>query len=348
MIKFKEEEVDGEVFTIVAYMIGDKELWDTPGALETRGNTYDESGVCVSAAFPKFFNVNERPDTAEHLIREKFVEVYDKRDGSMITPVLVNGKVHLKTKKSFYSDVAILANQWAPDNVLKVCHEFLFWSLTPIFEFTHPDCRIVLDYPADENFVLLAIRDNITGEFVNYEQLVKVAELTGVKVIPRRDMTWEQLKWSVENDTGIEGYVIVLDDGRRVKFKTQWYLRMHVVMTELRERDVALAVVEETIDDIKSLVASEGKELGPLIEIENRVAEELATLRNQVHHVCFCQSGKSVKEVAIEMKNHPLFSLIMSRIRGKEPNYKEYWIRNRLKQYPLRCVYNANFSSQGE
>jgi T4 RnlA family RNA ligase len=348
MIKFKEEEVDGEVFTIVAYMIGDKELWDHPGALETRGNTYDDMGDCVSAAFPKFFNVNERPDTAEHLIREKFVEVYDKRDGSMILPVLVNGEVRLKTKKSFYSDVAVLASQLIPDNVLELCNTCLWWNYTPIFEFTHPDCQIVLEYPVEENFVLLAIRDNITGEYYEYEPMVTLAETYGVHVIQRRDMTWDQLKWSIENDTGIEGYVLVLDDGRRVKFKTKWYLRMHVVMTELRARDVALAVVEETIDDIKSLVVSEGKDLDPLIEIENQVADELSTLRNQVQHISFCQSGKSVKEVAIDMKNHPLFSLIMSSIRGKEPNYKEYWVRNYLKQYPLRCVYNVNFSSQGD
>lgn len=342
MIKFKEELVEGRSYTIVSYMIGDKELWDTPGALETRGNTYDtETGECVCSAFPKFFNVGERDDTQMNLVKDQFVECYEKRDGSMVTPMLTpSGKVIFKTKKSFYSDVARLANHIVPEVVYKQSRLLLENGFTPIWEFTHPDCRIVIDYHPEENFTLLAVRHNDTGHFMSYDRL---REIEGVKLINRYSMIWDEIFRSIENATGIEGYVLLLNDGRRVKFKTQWYLQMHRVMTELRERDVAEAVANETVDDMKSLLTSQGQSLDPVIAIETRVAEEIASIKEVVELRANEWKSASFKEAAIGLEGCAYFSLIMSQLRGKEPNYVDYWKRNHLKDYSLRCVYNLNF-----
>lgn len=347
-VKFKDEIVDGHSYTIVAYMIGDKDFWDDPAALETRGNAYDtETGECVCATFPKFFNVNERQDTQEHLIKDRFIECFEKRDGSMVTPILTkSGSVVFKTKKSFYSDVAKLANQVAPKEVIDVSRELLESGITPIWEFTHPDCRIVIDYDPRENFTLLAARDLKTGRFVRHPELI--LNFPEVKIIKRHSMTWGVIDQSIKNDVGIEGYVLLLDDGRRVKYKTHWYIALHHTMTELRVRDIAEAVVSETLDDIKSLVASQGKDIAPLEAIEDSVSQELQHLRNEVTVAAQPFIGSSFKDAAMALKGTPLFSLIMSQLRGKEPDYIDYWKRNFLKKYSLRCVFNANFGAQDE
>jgi RNA ligase len=343
MIRFRTEMVDGYPVEIVSYMIGDKELWDDPAALETRGNAYDvQTGECICACFPKFFNVGERTDTQPDIVKDSFVEVFEKRDGSMVTPVKIDEKVYWKTKKSFFSEVALLAQSLVPDNI-----DLMAWAClpqyTPIFEFTHPDTRIVLDYGSEQNFTLLAIRNNDTGEFLLWNQVMNFSRAFKIPVIKKYEKTWEELMHDVEHAVGIEGYVLVLQDGRRVKLKTKWYLEMHRTMTELRERDVVEAVLNETVDDMKSLLTSQGKDLAPIEAIEKRVAEEIATLRDQVGQIVWANTDKSVKEVAIEMKGHPLFSLIMSEIRGKEANYSDYWKRNHLQDFSLRCVYNTNF-----
>lgn len=347
MIRFKEEEVEGQSYTIVSYMIGNKELWDTPLADETRGITFEtDTGKCVSRPFNKFFNVGERADTDQASVARDFVRCYEKRDGSMLTPIITkNGNIIFKTKKSFYSDVANTANMNVPDGVLALSHKCLvYYNATPIWEFTHPDHKIVIDYPSSIRWTLLAVRDNEFGEYFPYETIRALAENHECSVIPSYDMTWDKIQRSIENDKGIEGYVLLLKDGRRVKYKTAWYLSMHRTMTELRARDVAEAVIEETVDDLKSLVASQGKDIAPIEAIEDQVARELHWLRSEVNTVVQSFVGETFKDAALALKGTRLFSLVMSELRGKEPNYIDFWRKNFLKTYSLRVIYNPTFS----
>lgn len=347
MVRFKTEIVEGKSYTIISYMIADKAYWDTPLADETRGITFEtDTGKCVSRPFVKFFNVSERSDTDSATVARDFVECYEKRDGSMLTPIITqNGNIVFKTKKSFYSNVANQANNLATISIKNFCRICLgVYDLTPIFEFTHPDHRIVLDYPGESHFTLLAIRQNDSGDYLEYDTMESYATENGIPVIKKFDLTWDEIQRSIENDKGIEGYVLLLKDGRRVKYKTAWYLSMHRTMTELRARDVAEAVVNETVDDLKSLVASQGKDITPIEAIEDQVARELHSIRSEVNTVAQSFIGETFKDAAIALKGTQLFSLVMSELRGKEPNYIDFWKKNFLKRYSLRVVYNPSFS----
>lgn len=318
MVRFKVEEVNGIPVEIISYMIADKEFWENDMALETRGVAFNViTGECLCCPLNKFFNVGERPDTQPDIVKDSFIEVYEKRDGSMVTPVLIDGSIHWKTKKSFYSDVAKLSQSLVPRNVADFVTHCLFQGYTPIFEFTHPDTRIVLDYGKQPHFTLLAIRNNETGEFLSWVYLEALVAPFEIPTVKKYDMSWEELMHDVEHAVGIEGYVLVLEDGRRVKLKTAWYLAMHHTMTELRERDVVEAVLNETVDDMKSLLTSQGKDLAPVEEIEKQVAEEIMVIREEVKKIVCARKFKSIRDVAIEMKGHPMFSLIMSEIRSK-------------------------------
>ena len=347
MVRYKEEVVEGKSYTIISYMISDKSYWDTPLAGETRGITFEtDTGKCVSRPFKKFFNVGERSDTDSASVARDFVQCFEKRDGSMLTPIITdNGNIVFKTKKSFYSDVANAANLSVPNEVKTLSYICLtYYNSTPIWEFTHHDHRIVIDYPPKIRWTLLAIRDNEFGEYFPHETVRALGDHHGCTVIPQLEMTWEEIQCSIENDKGIEGYVLLLTAGRRVKYKTAWYLSMHRTMTELRARDVAEAVVNETVDDLKSLVASQGKSITPIEAIEDQVAHELQWLRNEVNMAVQSYVGETFKDIALSLKGNRLFSLIMSELRGKEPNYIDFWKRNFLKSYSLRVIYNPSFS----
>lgn len=346
-IRFKEEIVDGQAYTIIAYMIADKSFWEVPLSIETRGITFEsESGKCVCRPFNKFFNVSERADTNPTSVARDFVECFEKRDGSMTMPILTkNGRIFFKTKKSFYSDVANTANSAIPDGVRDLSKFCLtMYNATPIFEFTHPDHRIVIDYPEKLNWTLLAIRENESGEYFSYSVLQTLAKNFHVCHIPRLQMTWDEIQQSIENDKGIEGYVLLLKDGRRVKYKTAWYLKQHVLRTQLRVRDIAEAVANETIDDFKSSIALAGLPIDEIEKIEEQVTNEISKIRFDVVYIVQGFIGKPFKDAAIALKGTKYFSLIMSELRGKEPNYIDYWKKNFLKTYSLRVIYNPTFS----
>ncbi len=350
MIKFKEEIVNGKSVTIVSYMVSSPELWQLPFALECRGITFDtESGDCISAPFHKFFNVGENESTRpETLPWDKIVNVLEKRDGSMLVPVLVNGEVAWKTKKSFYSDVAVAAAAATSPEITSFSKELLLAGFSPIFEFTAPQCEIVINYGKTPTLVLLAIRNMSTGEYVSYNEMWARADAAGVLVIRSYNFTYRNLVDQMKVIEDFEGYVIRFESNNSptmVKMKCEWYLRMHRAKTELRERDVADMFLDETIDDIKTVITQAGLSLAPIEAIEHRVTEQLRSVMTAVDALLIeAKLLPTRKDVAITYNNHPLFGLLMTAYTGKDPDYKKYWTNNYREGYTLNTIY-SNFKN---
>lgn len=347
-VKFKEELVLGKSVTIISYMIADSDYWKIPNAIETRGHCFDtETGECLALTFPKFFNVGEREDTQLHNLpwNDDFV-VSSKIDGSMIIPVLIDGQIIFKTKKSFYSDVANYANEVAPDEVKDFCKYFIKNGYTPIFEFTSPQNKIVINYGKDPEFTLLAVRNMFNGKFIDQDMVDLIAKDYGIKTTSIFNKTKDKLLSDVQNLKDFEGYVIHFKNGQIVKLKTNWYLENHRLHTELRVRDVAEMVINETIDDCKSMVVLAGLDINEIVNIESQVIAELYKLRTEVDSIYNTDvviNNLSIKDIALKNKSNPLFTLIMQRVRDMEPKYSDYWKKHFLSKYSLQCLFNSSF-----
>lgn len=347
-IKFKTECVDGEYLTIVCYMIADDKLWNLPSAIECRGITFDSSGKCVCMPFHKFFNVNERESTQMSVLSFENAMLLEKRDGSMVTPVLVNGKLHWKTKKSFYSDVAVTAAKFAPQNIQRLSLHLLTRGITPIFEFTHPNFRIVIDYGMYPEFVLLNARSIETGEYIDRAELETLCKAYNVSVIKRFDIDPVKAIDDLQSVKNFEGYVVVHANGLWTKAKSNWYLLNHRIMTDLRERDVAAAFIDEALDDMKSMIVAEGKSLEPILQIENRVVQQLEKIISDTDVlVNLMKQEPSRKDAAIKYKNDEYFSLAIALYSGKEPDFKKFWKNKHLRvDFNLSVIYNPSFSTE--
>lgn len=348
-IVFKEECVHGHTFTIVCYMVSDAELWNDPMARECRGITYDANGNCVGAPFHKFFNVGERPETQPSVLMgldDSGFVCLDKRDGSMVHPVLVGDEVMFKSKKSFFSDVALYAHDCLTEdmeNFIRVC---LKNGMSPIFEYTSPQNRVVLDY-GDAKLTLLAIRSHQFGAYLNrpgMEMMVAKAGLDVDSIVPSVDMTIRQAIEEIPAMENIEGVVLAnYSTGQMYKIKTQWYLNLHHARTDLRERDVAKMVVDETVDDLKSFLSTNGLSLGPVEDIERKVSAGISFVRGSVELAMEIARAEQLdaKGCAIRFKDHPYFGAIMAKFRGKEPNYAQVWEKSSLKYFSLNTIYST-------
>lgn len=351
-VRFKTEMVGDQAFTILCYMISDAALWDEPLGKETRGHVFDASGALVSMPFEKFFNYREnkftQPSEVGHI---RIRNVFEKRDGSLMTPVLVKHQVHWKTKKSFYSDVAIeAAANTKFVNQASLSAYLLCMDLTPIFEYTSRNFKIVVDYGHEPALTLLAIRVNATGEYMTWPAVTDVAQRFGVETVKRMDIepgtTLDDLEHALETAEGVEGYVVELENGMRLKLKSPWYLRLHHVNTDLRERDIAEMFVDETLDDVKSTISLAGMTLDAVEAIESRVTHEMNDIMDRTRELKgWIQLQSSRKEAAEKFRGCDVFGLAMKLLDNKEPDYVTFWKRNFLKQnYSLTCVYNENFS----
>lgn len=354
-VRFREETVNGVEVVIIAYMISNDDLWSKKFGLETRGPTFEKAtGKLISLPFEKFFNVNEKAHTQAHIVQDYDVDfILDKRDGSMITGALINGSVFLKTKKSFYSDVAIDANDDCPQHIWNFFRDALSLKYSPIFEYTSPDNKVVLNYGNEPQFVLLAIRDMTDGSYVSYNDSRNLAVRYGVQMVDR--VSFNTVKECLDSQLtaeDIEGWVVYTNEGR-FKVKTKWYCDRHHLI-DVRERDIAGYVLDETLDDlIPNLIAAEA-DMDIVRRIEREVTDGLTRIMISVDRFAVTAGdiplGKERAEW-VEGNCGPLSKFVHRAARGlenSEESFREYYRQRYLSEFSLRSIGNPNFRNDDE
>lgn len=285
----RKEEVIGETrivqfnYMLASYQDFAKEYFPGVNAFELRGLTFirrSDGRWERQLMLHKFFNLNQTFGYMYDDVKDKkILRVQDKKDGSLIRFVRLNdGTVLAKSKFSFQSEQAIEANKiYAADGKFR---SLVDWTLdhriAAMFEFVSPFNRIVLNY-AETDLVLIQMRSEETGEYVVNigEQAYPMLYDWRCKVAAeeRQNKTLDEyISWAATAEN-VEGVVITFDDGHMMKLKTDWYFRMHKLLTEHvnRENVVIAFVLNEQIDDVISQI--------PLENVEERnMVEEIARL----------------------------------------------------------------------
>jgi len=223
---------------------------------ECRGMLFDKAGNILARRLHKFFNVNEKEETLSTAI--DFTQphsILEKLDGSMVTPIQIGSHIRWGTKMGI-TDVSMSAEVYVALNpqYSDFADFIMKWDSTPIFEWCSPKNRIVVEYPHDR-LVLIAIRDNVSGEYRSYQNMCDLAALHGIEVVkayPGSASSMQQLLDNTKELQGAEGYIIRFDDGHMVKIKGDWYVRIHKVKDSLsQEKNIIDLLVNDKIDDIK-------------------------------------------------------------------------------------------------
>jgi len=338
--------------TVVCYMVSAENTFDSAWTRECRGITFGPDGKIAGRSLHKFFNVNEREETRPENLPSNIVRLMDKRDGSMIHTVKVGDTFRLKSKKSFDSDVAKAATEWInrPENAnfYRFCEVMAWNDETAIFEFTAPDARIVLPYKNAE-LKLLHVRDNKTGEYWNRDYMHGIfGKGNCVEEFNCEFITLQMLLDQAKTVENIEGWIAQFPN-EMVKVKCDWYLKRHRAMTFLRERDIAQLVLDEGLDDIKSMLVGDGVNIADILAIENKVAQQIVEMELRVKDILYWDSTMDRKSFAIKHQGTPHFGLLMAAYTGKEPNYKDYFEKNILKQeYSLRQLALMDTTAEAE
>jgi len=277
---------------------------------ELRGLTFYPDGTVAARKFHKFFNLGERRETEFKKIDwDKNHVILEKLDGSMITPFLRNGEIEWHTKMGA-TDVASLVYSFVEkqdeedgyNGYEEFCKLIIAIAKTPIFEFCSRKNRIVVDHPKDR-LVLLAIRDNQTGEYEPHETLLRVGEALDVEVVRQYAGTIETMEKFIEEareDKEIEGYVIRFEDGHMLKVKADIYLSLHKAVSHLQqEKDVWRIVLEDKADDLKAILMEDQR-------------DRLDTFQKELNEACFDLGRKLMSEYnradfALDEQNFEMF-----------------------------------------
>jgi len=280
---------------------------------ECRGIAYHPStGEILSRPFNKFFNAGERLDSlVEDIDLTRPHHALTKLDGSMVRTIRTQGGVLFGTRAGV-TNISEQARSYVEYmnpkiNYTGFVNDMADAGRTCIFEWCTRKNRIVLDYPEDQ-LILTAIRYMINGEYIPYERMLQWAEPKGIPVVghipQRRDMT--VFLSEVKAMTGVEGFVVLFDDGHRAKLKCDEYVLIHRTKDELRfEKDAVKIVLENRVDDlVPHLIPSDREHL---LEFADAVNTHITNYARsiQTEFESLFVGNPSKKEFAESIKNNP-------------------------------------------
>ena len=254
-----------EGYTVINYNVMMADTFDCDIRRECRGIIFDTAtGEIIRRPFHKFFNVNEREETQDHVVDlSQDHRILEKLDGSMIAPFIVNGDLIWGTKMGA-TDVA----EPVEDFVL-LNEEYCIFArftisrgYTPIFEWCSRKQRIVLDYKEDQ-LILTGIRDLTTGRYMSHDLMVAHAEAYRIPTVrafePETDM--KAFVETVRDLEDREGFVVRFSDGHMLKLKCDWYVQIHKAKEKiLHDRNIVELILDDKLDDVKAHLPQEDRD----------------------------------------------------------------------------------------
>ena len=252
---------------------------------ECRGIIFDsETGDIIRRPFHKFFNVNEREETQDHVVDlSRPHAILEKLDGSMIAPFIVDGELIFGTKMGA-TDVAKPVSEFVGRNpeYIKFAVEAIDNGWTPIFEWCSRKQRIVLDYKEDQ-LILTAMRHIKSGSYMNFDDMESIYAIPNDIPVVRRFEPQTDMKAFLEyvrDLEDLEGFVVRFDDGHMLKLKCHWYIQIHKAKEAiLQDRNIVELILEEHLDDVKVHLPAEDRDRLTIFEHEiNKAINERARL----------------------------------------------------------------------
>jgi T4 RnlA family RNA ligase len=337
-------QFEGSLYRIFNYRLSSYSDFLRPSALECRGIMFelDEANRCIKrlAARPmqKFFNLNENPFTMD-LDLSKVDTVELKADGSLMSTYTHNGQLRLKSKGSLFSEQAIDGMKWLETEpvfarALKSLDD-LGWTIN--MEWCAPHNRIVIGYMTAHLKVLNA-RHRKHGHYLARETLEDVCGKD--RVIDRVDTNGLDVAAFVQSIPGmqddIEGYVARIGD-LWFKVKTEKYMSLHHAKDSINNpRRLFEAVVDEGVDDLRSMFAHDVLAIKQIDEMQEKVVHMYNHLVATVEG--FHRENKdgdrktyAIAAQKLDLNGLKLLGLAMNLYLGKDPDFKG-WLKGKYKE----------------
>lgn len=306
-------------FTVIDYNYILPDTFDDPIRLEGRGIKFcSKTGAILARPFHKFFNLGEKLHTQFDQLpwHHPFV-VQEKYDGSMIHPALLGDQLVLMTRKGI-SDVAVqAAKECLTPELEQQMREWLQLGYTPMFEYTSPNNRIVIEY-SQPALKFLAMRNTVTGVYNSRTHMFD--GFLGSNIDPKN------LVDSTKASQGREGVVIVWPyTGHRVKLKADEYVKLHrAVDTLSSEKRILDVVLDGQADDLCSMISLDRAE--KIREYEASVNECICRIQEKIENYVKENASLSQKDFALKTINNndfkPYSSEIFAVRAGKLENYQ--------------------------
>ena len=336
----------------LCYNIAERDTFDSHLRRELRGvliNT--DTNEIILRPFHKFFNVGEKAESQLPVVRAMYPKrkqgycIEHKSDGTMVAATIYNGALLVATKRALVKDP--FYNRAIP--VVRAIREDL-GDVTIIFERVFknlgPDHQHLLEYDED-HLVLLAIRDNLTGEYKDIYEWEENSDFnlqveTGYIRLKDFDVfkDFDELLEAQRTREDFEGWVLQVN-GKMFKLKTDWYIKRHHLVGNLSERSIAKLVLGENIDDALAYLAQRFAGSPVLEQAENaatKVATDYSLWLATIDHMVEKFKGVEGRELAKILSKNDMF-LLTRRAKAQKFDWPAQFFKEFKDRYSCELFY---------
>jgi T4 RnlA family RNA ligase len=316
----KQVEVNGVKVSVFNYRLAQYKDFLQPipnsdiTAFELRGLTYlhnEDGSKSRYIMLHKFFNLNQVESTQYEVVKDLLVsQSQDKRDGSMVRILKIGGQLVAKTKMDFTNDQCQMAMYCVKNQKLEnFIEESLEQGLAAIWEYTAFNNQIVLNYGQPE-LRLLQLRDEKTGEYFDIYNHPLVKKHNTPCTDQVEVLALHEYMEKAKTLEGIEGWIITLNNGQMLKIKTDWYFRLHGLLSEnlVRENKILEMILTETLDDALAQIGENDPRRKYSEDIQKSLSHYLDSKVKETIELSKKYTGNR-KDYALAYKDQPLFSL---------------------------------------
>lgn len=314
-----------------------------PSALECRGILFEIDPVTLkplrlASMMPeKCFNLNENLFTMDLILNEDTVDqIMLKEDGSIISTFMLGHFLALKSKTSITSLHCNEAMKWLRQDANKELEAALDVvtrdGYSVHMELVSPawDLKVVVDYPA-ANLIIHSIRSNVDGKYVT-DPIAQFGPWIGGPLAAKWVRSFNvknvaEFIAQVPHMEDIEGVIIKMKTGQKIKYKTDWYNARHHAKFGIKNlRHLFEYLVDEKLDDVKAMLVGDAYMTEVITNLENTVVPIYNTMFREVEE--FYQANKDLDRKSYAIKGQQEFSkffgLAMNMYLGKEPDFKVF------------------------
>ena len=201
--------------------------WNNAVQRECRGLIISSyTGKILARRFHKFFNINQNSESLFENIDFNNAVIYEKLDGSLVSPILLdNNKIIWATRRQRIFAVEEFIEQ-SEINYGEFSRKYLEKGITPLFEYCKDSKPVSVLCYEKPMLVLLALRHNISGEYLPIHSIDKILFNKIPCVSEHKFDDIRIFKENTEKWTNREGVVISIPSGHKYKLKCFWYVYM--------------------------------------------------------------------------------------------------------------------------
>jgi RNA ligase len=298
--------------------------WDAV-TTTTRGLILDSQGRIMARAFPKFFNLGERPETLPEALPNESFTVFEKIDGSLGIPYLGTDKrLRIATRGSFTGTQTVWANNWLrtlDDRVHALLVSVIQQGMTPVFEivFTGNEGPVIrYDW---EGLSLLGLIETETGNDRPWQDVQELAMRLGLRTPQVYNFCnfLDVLAQKPLLPVNAEGFVVRFASGLRIKVKGDQYSELFRAVNNFSARVVLEAMQNRREDFFVTLP----EELRPQAEaFRAAINEQVSRWQAQAAETFASAPKLSRKEFALWVRANlspEMQSVLFQLWDGREP-----------------------------